>query len=133
MVWEVAEINFRFELLGLDARASGLDRPDECKQCFPGNALVGFDIGESKLGFAATNAHDRLPYILHLAGLMLDWKPRQSPGKIQSAFQRLHPEWKLSEIDALEKAVAAYYTQCFYDLFGRAAVVPMCLAHEFGT
>jgi hypothetical protein len=53
MVWEVVEINFRFELLGLDARASGLDRPDECQQCFPGNVLVGFDIGESKLGFAA--------------------------------------------------------------------------------
>ncbi|KAJ7904139.1 hypothetical protein B0H13DRAFT_2334695 [Mycena leptocephala] len=133
MVWEVVEINFRFELLGLDARASGLDRPDKCKQCFLGNALVGFNIGESKLGFAATNTHDRLPYILHLAGLMLDWKPCPRPGKIQSAFQRLHPEWKLGEINALEKAVAAYYTQCFYDLFGRAAVVPMHLAHEFGT
>ncbi|KAJ7933995.1 hypothetical protein B0H13DRAFT_1591859 [Mycena leptocephala] len=133
IVWEVAEVNFRFELLALDARASGLDRPNECKQCFPGNVLLGFDISESKLGFAAKNARDRLPYVLHLASLMLDWKLRPRAGEIESAFQQQAPEWNITEIDALEQAVAGYYTQSFYDIFGRAAVVPMRLAHEFGT
>ncbi|KAJ7921960.1 hypothetical protein B0H13DRAFT_1984044 [Mycena leptocephala] len=46
--------NFRFELLALDAPRFGLDRPDE-----------------SSWGLRRRNAHDRLPYVLHLAGLML--------------------------------------------------------------
>ncbi|KAJ7821421.1 hypothetical protein B0H13DRAFT_2682014 [Mycena leptocephala] len=134
LVWETAEINFRFELLALDARASGLDRSDECRLCFPGTALlVGFDIGESKMGFASLSSKERLPYVLHLAGLMLDWQPRPRPTEITSYFERQQPEHSTEEIDKLEHAVAGYYTQCFYELFGRAAVVPMRLRHEFGT
>lgn len=145
MVWEAAEVNFRFEFLALDARASGLSRSDACRQSFPSNALVGFDIAESRMGFSAIAPKDRLPYVLNLARLMLDWQPRPRPAAIAAAFDQPPPdweaaieeqgeegEWQTTRFSELEDAVAEYYTQCFYDIIGRAAVVPLRLTHEFG-
>ncbi|KAJ7868431.1 hypothetical protein B0H13DRAFT_1635742 [Mycena leptocephala] len=131
LLWELAEMNFRFELLALDARASGLDRPDACRECFPSRNLVGVDLSESKLGFAHIASIHRLPYLQRLAGLMLAWTLRPRPGVISEAQTR--SEWPTSKIFELESAVAEYYTRSFYDLFGRAPVIPMRLSHEFGT
>ncbi|KAF8143180.1 hypothetical protein K438DRAFT_1994140 [Mycena galopus ATCC 62051] len=130
LVWEVSEINFRYELLEVDARASGLSRPDDCRQCFPGHLLLGFDLSAGKMGFAADASEDRLPYLLRLARLMLDWKPRPRPPQISSTFSESQSNWDAARIDGLEDAVAGYYCNTFYDFFGRAAVVPMCLTHE---
>ncbi|KAK7013682.1 hypothetical protein R3P38DRAFT_3322376 [Favolaschia claudopus] len=129
LVWEAAEYGFRYELLALDERASGIQRPDECRQCFPGQALVGFNITQSKEGFAAADSHERRVYLLRLAKLMLDWKtPDRSP-LLTPALQQ--PESTV-ETRALEDAVTRYYTKSFYDLFGRAAIVPMRIDHELG-
>jgi hypothetical protein len=131
LLWELAEMNFRFELLALDARASGLDRPDACRECFPSRNLVGVDLSESKLGFAHIASIHRLPYLQRLAGLMLAWTLRPRPGIISEAQTR--SEWPTSKLFELESAVAEYYTRSFYDLFGRAPVIPMRLSHKFGT
>ncbi|KAJ7019189.1 hypothetical protein C8F04DRAFT_1276569 [Mycena alexandri] len=128
LLWELAEINFRYEFLALDARASRLNRPDECRRCFAGPGLIGMDIRESQRGLAALEAMERLPYLLCMAGLMRDWSvPCKRPKEIDNA--RGHTEWSSSSIRHLEKKVATYYTQSFYELFGRAAVVPMRLQH----
>ncbi|KAJ7089423.1 hypothetical protein C8R44DRAFT_751432 [Mycena epipterygia] len=131
IVWEFAEMNFRFELLGLDARASGMQRPEQCRECFPGQRLLRLDIAESKQGFAAIASAERLPYLLRLAALMVDWQHRPRPGAISMAAEQT--EWTVDRIYELESAVACYYTQCFYEHFNRAAVIPMRLEHEFGT
>jgi hypothetical protein len=131
LLWELAEINFRFELLALDARASGIQRPEECRECFPGGRLTGLDLAEGKQGFAAIASKDRLPYLQCLAWLMVDWRHRPRPGLLASAATR--SEWSSDQIAELEGAVARYYTQCFYEYFNRAAVIPMRLEHEFGT
>ncbi|KAJ7688099.1 hypothetical protein B0H14DRAFT_2653383 [Mycena olivaceomarginata] len=73
LLWELAEINFRFELLALDARASGIQRPEECRECFLGGRLIRLDLVEGKQGFAAIASKDRLPYLQCLASLMVDW------------------------------------------------------------
>ncbi|KAJ6565423.1 hypothetical protein B0H10DRAFT_2238935 [Mycena sp. CBHHK59/15] len=72
LLWELAEINFRYEFLALDARASGLDRP-RVSQVFCSEGLIGMDFRESRRGLAALEAMDRLPYLLCMAGLMCDW------------------------------------------------------------
>ncbi|KAJ7279514.1 hypothetical protein C8J57DRAFT_1221175 [Mycena rebaudengoi] len=131
MIWEVAETNFRFELLALDARASQQSRPEECRKCFPGEVLMGMAIDESKAGFAAPNLSDRHPYIIRLARLMCGWKTAPRPVIITTVDMR--PEWPEADQERLEFAVAEYYTQSFWDLFGRAAVVPMRLEHELGS
>ncbi|KAJ6524022.1 hypothetical protein B0H19DRAFT_1276712 [Mycena capillaripes] len=132
LLWELAEINFRYEFLALDARASGLDRPNECRRCFAGEGLIGMDFRESQRGLAAHEAMERLPYLLCMAGLMRDWSvPCERPKQIDTARERT--EWVASSVRHLEQKVAQYYTQSFYELFGRAAVVPMCLQHEIAS
>ncbi|KAF7330154.1 hypothetical protein MSAN_02465400 [Mycena sanguinolenta] len=132
LLWELAEMNFRYEFLALDARASGLDRPDECRRCFAGNGMIGLDFRESQRGLAAAAVMDRLPYLLCAAGLMRDWSvPCERPQEIDSATKRI--EWDAREVRLLERQVATFYTQSFYEVFGRAAVIPMRLEHEIGS
>ncbi|KAJ7025082.1 hypothetical protein C8F04DRAFT_1269563 [Mycena alexandri] len=129
LLWELAEINFRYEFLALDARASGLDRPDQCRRCFASTRLIGMDLHESQRGLAALETDERLPYLLCIAGLMRDWSvPCERPKQINHAQGRTG--WTANSIHELEGAVAQYYTESFYELFGRAAVVPMRLEHE---
>ncbi|KAJ7136744.1 hypothetical protein C8R44DRAFT_868865 [Mycena epipterygia] len=132
LLWELAEMNFRYEFLALDVRASGLDRPDECRRCFAGEGLIGLDFRESQRGLAALGAMNRLPYLLCTARIMRDWSvPCERPKEIDTAKGRT--EWDSDAVRLLEQKVALYYTQSFYDLFGRAAVVPMRLEHEIGS
>ncbi|KAJ6600744.1 hypothetical protein B0H10DRAFT_2230838 [Mycena sp. CBHHK59/15] len=134
LLWELAEINFRYEFLALDVHASGLDRPDECRRCFAGEGLIGLDFHESQRGLAALGEMDRLPYLLCTAGLMCDWSvPCTRPKEINTAKERTESEWDCSTVRQLEQKVTQYYTQGFYELFGQAAVVSMRLEHEIGS
>ena len=130
IVWQVAETNFRFEFCALDKRASKKDRADEVRTCFAGRMLVGVPLEMSKRGLAAMELEQRHVYIVRVATLMLDWtttSPRPSiigPG----VAQQLH--WSQAHMQDLERAVCRYYTQAFWEYFGRAAVVPMRLEHD---
>ncbi|KAK6988493.1 hypothetical protein R3P38DRAFT_3332029 [Favolaschia claudopus] len=133
-LWEIAEINFRYEFLSLDVRASKLYRPDECRRCFAGDGLLPTDFCEGQRGLGAREPEDRLPYLLSMAHLMSSWSvPCQRPEGINTANARPMEEWNGHDVRQLERRVARYYTQSFYELFGRAAVVPMRLEHELGT
>ncbi|KAJ7752560.1 hypothetical protein B0H16DRAFT_1723496 [Mycena metata] len=134
LLWELAEINFRYEFLALDARASGLNRPDECRTCFASPRLIGMEFNESQRGFAARETDERLPHLLCMAGFMRDWSvPCERPKEIDNAKGRT--QWSADSIHGLESAVTKYYTASFYELFGRAAVVPMRLdsSHTFSS
>ncbi|KAJ7758669.1 hypothetical protein B0H16DRAFT_1720758 [Mycena metata] len=134
LLWELAEINFRYEFLALDARASGLNRPDECRTCFASPRLIGMDFNESQRGFAGWETDERLPHFLCMAGFMRDWSvPCERPKEIDNAKGRT--QWSADSIHGLESAVTKYYTASFYELFGRAAVVPMRLdsSHTFSS
>lgn len=133
LLWELAEMNFRYELLALDSRASGVSRPDKCKECLIGGMLVSPDLGFSKQGFAAMAPSERLPFLLRLAELMRDWRTESCPHSIMEAKGRQFEGWTADSIEGLEYDVAKYYTQSFYFLFGRAAVIPMRLEHELRT
>ncbi|KAJ7466557.1 hypothetical protein B0H11DRAFT_2239731 [Mycena galericulata] len=128
MLWALAESNFRFEFLALDRRAAGIDRSDWCRDCFAGGMLQGIPVEFAKDGLASMSPRTRLPYFKRITRLMCDWRPR--PGDVIVGAARKET-WDTKEIEALEDAVARHYTQTFYDLFGRAAVIPMRLVHEF--
>ncbi|KAF8143243.1 hypothetical protein K438DRAFT_1994054 [Mycena galopus ATCC 62051] len=131
LLWVVAETNFRFEFLALDRRASQLDRPDECRECFAGGMLMGMPVELAKQGLASMSPRARLPFIKRIAKLMRKWEPRPESAAIAQAQDR--QEWDDAAMGEIEAAVAKHYTQTFYEYFGRAAVVPMRLVHEFGT
>ncbi|KAJ7690602.1 hypothetical protein B0H16DRAFT_1856462 [Mycena metata] len=131
LTWELAELNFRYELLALDIAASRLQRSDRCRDCFPTRKMLGMDYVEGKQGFAAISLAERHPYIFRLAMLMLDWIPRPRPACIRMA-ERMS-KWSEEDMRKLERDVTRYYTFCFYNVFGRAAIVPLRLTHEFGT
>ncbi|KAJ7907163.1 hypothetical protein B0H13DRAFT_2332660 [Mycena leptocephala] len=128
IIWEVAETNFRFEFLALDRRASGLYRPDECRECFPGRMLIGVPIEASTRGFASTVLTKRHPYTVRLAKLMCAWPG--APDIVREAG--VERAWSDGEMRELEKKVASFYCQEFYEYFGHAAVIPIRIEHEFG-
>jgi hypothetical protein len=126
ITWELAEMNFRFELCALDEEACGVERHEDCVACFPGGLLAP-DLSESRKGFAAISLSDRLPHLLRLARLMQDWTYRPRPDAVTFASERKPDYWTPTAIAKLEECVARYHTQVFYHFFGRAAVVPLRL------
>ncbi|KAK7027779.1 hypothetical protein R3P38DRAFT_3267870 [Favolaschia claudopus] len=132
VLWGLAETNFRFELSSLDARASGRDRWEEVRMCFAGGMFVSVPLNLSQRGLASTDIHERHRYFLRLARLMMSWHTDTvMPRAVADAANApSNTEWSSTRMGELEHAVATYYTQCFYELFGRAAVVPMRLSHQ---
>jgi hypothetical protein len=129
IVWQVAETSFRFEFAALDRRASKKDRLGAVKDCFPGHMLLGVPLEMSKRGWAATAIEERHRYVARTADLMLDWTSSSpQPNIIQHVAD--HSTWTPSQMQALETAVCCYYTQCFWEYFGRAAIVPLRLDHN---
>ncbi|KAJ7496266.1 hypothetical protein B0H11DRAFT_1910025 [Mycena galericulata] len=130
IIWELAEVNFRWELLSLDKRASGRTRPHEVKMCFAGGMLLEVLLELGKRGLAASALEERHRYHVRLATLMLDWKvqSRRPSSIVPSITQRA--SWSPQDMADLEWAVARYYTQSFFELFGRPAVLPMRIEGE---
>ncbi|KAF8125850.1 hypothetical protein K438DRAFT_2001910 [Mycena galopus ATCC 62051] len=105
ITWELAEMNFRFELCALDEQACGVDRHEDCVACFPGGLLAP-DLSESRKGFAAISLSDRLPHLLRLAQLMEDWTYRPRPDAVRLASERKPEYWNSTTITELEECVA---------------------------
>ncbi|KAJ7926088.1 hypothetical protein B0H13DRAFT_1599913, partial [Mycena leptocephala] len=129
IIWQVAETSFRFEFAALDRHASKMSRLGAVKDCFPGHMLMGVPLEMSKRGWAAMAIEERHRYVARTASLVLDWtlsSPR--PNLIRRVTD--HFKWSPSDMQALETAVCRYYTQCFWEYFGHAAIVPLCLDHD---
>jgi hypothetical protein len=132
ILWELAELNFRFELLALDSRASSKidnDRHKLVEECFPGcpsgASLLVADLGAANHGLASTNWEDRSQYLMALKRLMMTWK-----GDIPSIILVEKYRWKEQDIRDLEDSITSFYTQSFYRYFRRAAIVPRRLSHS---
>jgi hypothetical protein len=129
IVWRVAETSFRFEFCSLDRRASQKNRLDEVKDCFAGHMLVGVPLEMSQCGWAATTLEEHHRYVRRTATLMLDWTTKSPRPNIIRRVADRFLNWSPSEMEDLETAVCCYYTQAFWEHFGRAAVVPLRLDH----
>jgi hypothetical protein len=129
IAWQVAETSFCFELATLDRRASKKEWLGAVKECFAGHMLIGVPLQMSKCGWAATEMEERHRYVARTANLMLDWTS-SSPCPDTIGHVTGHSKWTPSEMQALETAVCCYYTQCFWEYFSHAAVVPLRLDHN---
>ncbi|KAJ6622198.1 hypothetical protein B0H10DRAFT_1944803 [Mycena sp. CBHHK59/15] len=107
LLWELAEINFRYEFLALDVFCGrGTDWAGFPQKPTGGN-------GPPALSPLSSRSHVKL--------------------EIDTAKEHTESEWDGSTVRQLEWKVTQYYTQSFYELFGRAAVVCMHLEHEIGS
>jgi hypothetical protein len=133
VLWELYELNFRCELVALDSRLggkeeshiSGQSRQDQIMMCFPPNptgpCLLVADQSLSKEGLASNNIQKRGPYLLALRDIIRAWKGPKPNEILQTKLMRQYHEKELVE---LEKQLVLYYTQTFFNHFGRAAMIP---------
>lgn len=129
ILWQTAETSFRVEFAALDKRASRQDRLHDVKHCFAGGMLISPPLKLSKQGLAAASLDERHRYFARAAKLMLDWTTKSPRPNI---FRRVtdHVNWTALLKEELEMAVSKYYTQAFWEYFGRAAIIPMRLEHD---
>jgi hypothetical protein len=133
ILWELSELNFRFELLALDSRATASrngtnpDRQALILACFPGcnsSSLLVADLGTANHGLADINSEERALYLHALKRLMMEWR-----GEVPSIIKAEKFKWEEKEIDDLESAVTKFYVKSFYNYFRRAPIVPRRLSH----
>ena len=136
VLWELAELNLRFELAALDRRMSGsAERSYLIAKCFPDAAETGsllvVKLECADLGLGSLDWQQRSKYLLALKRLMMGWTTCALPEIIKQDLEKI--VWKASELDALEEAITKLYTQEFYDRFRRAPIVPRRLSHAART
>lgn len=142
ILWELHELNFRFELLALDrhlrpdlwdAEDEGVHRDADIQDVFFGDGgyLVG-DIPTKSSGLAAVSWRERLPYVRALRNLMADWPFDENILQDLAAFESKLRDPKPGVSDAAasngammaEGYVVATYCQKFFDTFGRPPICP---------
>ena len=101
VLWELSELNFRFELLALDSRASTAkgDHQALVADCFPGcssGSLLVADLATANHGLADVDWEKRSFYLHALKRLMMSWPNAPSILRVER-FQ-----WKDKDMDELE-------------------------------
>jgi hypothetical protein len=131
ILWELYEVNFIHELQSLDRRACHnldllsaaqlFDRQIAISQCFHTNSFRHVPIPSENLGLADDDFDKRFRFVTALVFIMNSWKgdkPAMLAGDLSDL--QLSPDAAME----LEKVVARYYCQQFFNSFGRAAQVP---------
>ncbi|KAH9907636.1 uncharacterized protein B0H18DRAFT_591557 [Fomitopsis serialis] len=127
VVWELYELSFRLELAAVDfkltrqvstGRYAWTQRRAEIAKCFPNGSLVLTQYPASNGGLASLQSGVLAAYVEHLRRVLAKW-PNAS-----SLQRTLRPEDHPNLILEVEHDVVSFYCQAFYDLCGRAAVVP---------
>jgi hypothetical protein len=134
ILWELYELNFIHELQSLDCSACRnldllsasqlYDRQVEISQCFPTSSFRHVSIPSGNHGLADDDFNNRFGFVTALVFVMKSWKG-DKPAILAGDLPDL--EWGPDGAMELEKVVAKYYCQQFFNYFGRAAQVPHCL------
>ena len=133
ILWELAELNFRFEFQALDRRARlGTPFEEEIADealvaCFADQSLAVPSLASANHGILSIYPRERAHYLFAMARVMSKWKPVNPRGHIMQTCQR---RWPADKLDELEKEIATIYTQSFYDYFRRAAILPRRLSER---
>jgi len=131
IVWELAELNFRFELLALDSRATtapGENRHMLVSECFPGSSsksLLVADLGAANHGLSSQSWEERALYLQALKRLMVTWR-----GAVPQTIMIEKVRWTMRDMQDLEGEITKFYVASFYNHFHRAPVVPRGLSHQ---
>ncbi|KAK0445818.1 hypothetical protein EV421DRAFT_1902184 [Armillaria borealis] len=139
ILWELSELNFRLELLALDARMCGIPSDDEVQRmahsrhlglCFPTHKLDLcwiVDPGSANHGLGDPVWVNRAPYMCALQRVIASWV--HPPPDITRERETYDPE----QLEQLELAVTKYYCDTFFLKFGWAPIVPRHLEHPLQT
>ncbi|KAJ7898784.1 hypothetical protein B0H13DRAFT_804646 [Mycena leptocephala] len=133
-LWEISELNFRLEFIALDKRLHVPQSPGpEAREqliypCFPGWTAAGFslvdcDLRYAKQGLAAQDWKEKLTFLLRLNTVMRSWAEYDASHVHISILDR----YDEAGVSALEFKLARFYTQSFFESFGRPATIPMAL------
>ncbi|KAG1874422.1 hypothetical protein F4604DRAFT_1925300 [Suillus subluteus] len=130
ILWELYELNFRYELLALDrvmARASWEEsqhnRRDLLYSIFPeegGFVMWSSSLPDDDSGLWGRRIIDAFPYVDNFRKLLSCWEdspPRLNAPLDASAFDAT------TYFQVMQQA-CDFYVQCFFDHFGRPPVVP---------
>lgn len=149
ILWELSELNFRCELVGLDRRSHNdklsanhsvsnernitlpvpSTREDLLGRCFVGTSMLDIELQHAGQGLACPLWANRYRYILALRDVMVTWSGFRSYAASQRLLHLLDPplfsaELTECQVNSLETLVTGYYTQAFFNHFGRAPVLP---------
>ncbi|KAK0494772.1 hypothetical protein EDD18DRAFT_1354762 [Armillaria luteobubalina] len=129
ILWELAEVNFHCKFKALHQHTTGSNvqnLPIMC--CFPdGDHLPGqLDIGAANYGLADPLWLHRAPYIFAMKKAMQTWE--DMPPSLLSEVKTAG--WTKKEFLLVEKMVANYYCDTFWQYFGHAPVLPWQLMHH---
>ena len=131
ILWELYEVNFIHELQSLDRRACKnldllsaaqlFDRQVEISQCFLTSSFRHVSIPSENCGLADDDFDQRFKFITPLVFVMNSWKGDKPAMLAGDLFEtQLNPDGARE----MEKVVAKYYCQQFFNYFGRAAQLP---------
>jgi hypothetical protein len=132
IIWEVAELNFRSELVGLDVQLredSGAHRIREqlIVECFPSQQntdLSCANIETADQGLGAATLISRVLFFLALRDLMLQWKGIYQDALMPEVTLENWETLSFTKLHEAEKAVATAYVRTFYGLYGRPPILP---------
>ncbi|KAJ8094114.1 hypothetical protein PM082_023322 [Marasmius tenuissimus] len=131
IVWELFELNFRFEFLALDCKHSGtyVIRP-ELLRCFAGTPTAGdfthMDFQSAHCGPAAREAKERDAYLIKMCEVFGSWPEGGTAGKLLNGRTEVGQFSEL-ELKELERWATRFYCQTFYENFGRPPILPHAL------
>ncbi|SJK98907.1 uncharacterized protein ARMOST_02183 [Armillaria ostoyae] len=128
VLWELAELNFRFEMVALDARAAQNGGNLHLLLCsIPYGKTMPFvsvDIGSANHGLGHPSWQQRAPYVFALMNAMRSW--RDCPQLLMDKRNGYTEE----EFLMLEREMAKFYVESFFCFFGHAPVIPRHLMHH---
>lgn len=133
LIWELYELNFRYDLLALEKKYITSDDYRDKKErfellcrCFHGGNGISFQLSnasipKSNVGLQSDSIDHRHTYVCNLAKLMLRWQT-PIPVVIPHLMNREHPS--RADKESLEEAVANFYCQLYHGTFGHSPTVP---------
>ncbi len=130
LIWELCELNFRLELLAIDAHLTRslvsddtdfqLKRQNAILKLFPGESLVPLPFHSvGSVSFHSTSWKERCIVLEAFRKIMSEWEVPL----VFEAKGLLDPSDDNASLK-VEKALVKHYAQTFFDHFGRPPVLP---------
>ncbi|KAI6114555.1 hypothetical protein F5141DRAFT_1002533, partial [Pisolithus sp. B1] len=129
ILWDLYKHNFQFELVALDHMlvpslwsSQQPDQLDQVHQIFPGNSeLTMYDepFPRKNKGLGSHEPQTKLEFMERLHALVTSW-----PGFLSNLEEPLLPSTLVRCVWAVEKKVAFFYVQSFFDYFSCPPIVP---------
>jgi hypothetical protein len=129
VLWDLAEHNFRFELLALDKEMSPVawggdsgTREEVVLRVFAGGAgvVLGSEpFPHQNWGLGTLRVEDRTPFIEHFRTLLSSWP--NAPSALQNPLGASPIN---THVLAVERSATLFYVQTFFDTYGRPPIIP---------